>query len=100
MPFTVSKEELLEWAKIEEECNCTIGAGPDYGQNAGIYLAFGKNYVDREKLIALLAERLGAFLPDEEIEKIADSTRKHIAGLVEAKLLEKAPKRKEVAAME
>lgn len=86
MAFTVSPEELLEWAEIEEECDCDISAGYDYGPNAGIYLALGKNYVDREKLIALLAERLGVFLPDEETETIADSIRKHVAERVEAKL--------------
>lgn len=82
-----------QWAKmlaIEEETDCDVSAGFDYGQNTSAYLALGKKYIDSEKLLTLLHERLEPFLTTEDIEHIAEDLIKRTQNLVEARLQQSA----------
>lgn len=82
----MSEAQWAEMLAIEEETNCDISAGFDYGQNTSAYLALGKKYIDSEKLLALLHEQLDPFLTPEDIDDVAKDLINHTKNLVEVKL--------------
>lgn len=86
----MSESQWAEMLAIEEETDCDVSAGFDYGQNTSAYLSLGKKYIDSEKLLALLHERLETFLTTEDIEHIAEDLINHTKNLVEARLRDSA----------
>lgn len=86
MTFKIDPEHLRELAKIEEESNCDIEAGFDWGRSAGDYLASTKSYLDRQKLLAILRESLNDVLEPEDIEAIATDLQNRTQDLVTEKL--------------
>lgn len=73
MEFKITEEEAREFAQLEEAAGCDIGAGFDWGASLGTFLASANSYVDHEKLVELLRDRLGTVLSQEEIEDAARS---------------------------
>jgi hypothetical protein len=71
MNFKITEAEAREFAQLEEAAGCDVGAGFDWGQGLGKFLASTNSYVDHEKLLALLHDRLGTVLSREEIEDAA-----------------------------
>ncbi|MGF1522646.1 MAG: hypothetical protein ACFBSF_10060 [Leptolyngbyaceae cyanobacterium] len=86
MVFEISRDELLEMARIEEEAGCDVEAGFDWGRSAGAYLVSAQNYIDREKLLLLLQEGLSTLLDAEAIDAIATELQNHTKDLVVEKL--------------
>jgi hypothetical protein len=73
MEFKITENEAREFAQIEASAECDIGAGFDWGTSLGKFLASANSYVDHEKLVELLRDRLGTVLSPEEIEDAARS---------------------------
>jgi len=71
MEFKITEEEALEFAQLEASAGCDIGAGFDWGTSLGTFLASTNSYIDHEKLVELLRDRLGTVLSQEEIEDAA-----------------------------
>jgi uncharacterized membrane-anchored protein YjiN (DUF445 family) len=71
MEFNITEAEAREFAQLEEAAGCDVGAGFDWGQGLGKFLASANSYVDHEKLLELLHDRLGTVLSQEEIEDAA-----------------------------
>ncbi|KYC37577.1 hypothetical protein WA1_39600 [Scytonema hofmannii PCC 7110] len=78
MEFKISEEHARAMAQIEEEANCDIGAGFDWGANLGEFLASTNCYIDHRKLLELLSERLEDVLSQEEIEETARSFQEQL----------------------
>ncbi|MGI0488585.1 hypothetical protein ACN4EK_24510 [Pantanalinema rosaneae CENA516] len=73
MEFKITAEAAREFAQLEAAAGCDIGAGFDWGAGLGKFLASANSYVDHEKLVELLHDRLGTVLSQEEIEDAARS---------------------------
>lgn len=86
MAFQLSEARLKELAQIEEEANCDIGAGFDWGQTLDHYLATASSCIDAEKLRALLKERLAHVLSQEELEEVARSFQDQLQSRIMKKL--------------
>lgn len=86
MEFKLSEARLRELAQIEAEANCDIGAGFDWGQNLGTHLKQVNSYVEDEKLMAVLQERLGDVLSKEELQEIVYSFQVQLRDRVIEKL--------------
>lgn len=71
MEFKITEEEAREFAQLEASAGCDIGAGFDWGTSLGTFLASTNSYIDHEKLVELLRDRLGTVLSQEEIEDAA-----------------------------
>jgi hypothetical protein len=78
MEFKITKEEAREFAQLEKSAGCDIGAGFDWGASLGVFLASTNSYVDYEKLVELLRDRLGTVLSQEEIEDAARSFQEQL----------------------
>jgi hypothetical protein len=87
MTFKISQQRLLEMLAIEEECNCDISAGVDYGIHLGDYIASVVNdsppLLNGEKLMGLLREDLGNRLTQSELEKLAAEVQADVRARVE-----------------
>lgn len=68
MTFKIDRRRIQELVQIEEEINCDIGTG----------LTNPINYINRDKLIALLQDELNGHLPAEEIEAIASDVQNQV----------------------
>lgn len=73
MEFKVTEDEARAFAQLEAAAGCDVGAGFDWGASLGKFLASANSYVDHEKLVELLRDRLGTVLSQEEIEDAARS---------------------------
>ncbi len=73
MEFKITEEEAREFAQLEKSAGCDIGAGFDWGTSLGKFLASTSSYIDHEKLVELLSDRLRTVLSPEEIEDAARS---------------------------
>ena len=71
MEFKVTEAEARAFARQEADAGCDVGAGFDWGASLGTFLASADRYVDHEKLVELLRDRLGMVLSQEEIEDAA-----------------------------
>lgn len=80
------EEWLREAARIEEEANCDISAGFDWGASLADYISSSKSFIDREKLISVLQEGLGSLFDQEDIEAIANSVEIQVRGRAIEKL--------------
>jgi hypothetical protein len=77
----------LSWAiGIEDEAGCDISAGLDWGQDLGEYLANAQGCINREKLISVLQEDVGALLSEKEIEDIVNVAQTHVRDRIKEKL--------------
>jgi len=69
-------ENWLRWAvQIEDEADCDISAGLDYGQNLDKYLELLSRHerpISHVKFLEILTDEVGIILSKEEIEKLAD----------------------------
>jgi hypothetical protein len=87
MTFKISQQRLLEMLAIEEECNCDISAGVDYGIHLGDYIASVVNVspplLNGEKLMSLLKEELGNRLTQMELEELAAAVQAGVRARVE-----------------
>jgi hypothetical protein len=80
-------DEWLQWAvKVEDEAGCDIEAGLNFGQHSGEYLAKTQNYIDPEKLMAILREELGTLLSQAELQKIVDAMQKDVHNRIREKV--------------
>ena len=86
MVFKISDKELREVARVEEEADCDVEAGFDWGPNTAAYLRHTQSYIDREKLLALLQEGLAPLLDADDIDAIAIESQNHTKALVTKKL--------------
>ncbi|KYC36549.1 hypothetical protein WA1_43460 [Scytonema hofmannii PCC 7110] len=86
MEFKLSAARLKELAQIEEEANCDIGVGFDWGQKLGDYLLSTHYLIDQAKLITMLHEGLGNVLSTQELEELAIRFQEDLRNRVVAKL--------------
>lgn len=84
--FQLSPEEVREMAKIEEEANCDISAGFDWGANTVEYLRSAGSYINHPQLLSVLTEGLGRILEPQDIEAIAIELQNHTQTLVQEKV--------------
>jgi 4-hydroxy-3-methylbut-2-en-1-yl diphosphate synthase IspG/GcpE len=87
-PMTIEFDEsqLRRLAQIEDEANCDIRAGFDWGQNLGSYLAQSTNSVSHDKFVAMLQENWGNVLSIEELEEVTMSFQQQLQSRVIQKL--------------
>jgi hypothetical protein len=68
-------QNWFRWAaKIEDESDCDISAGLDYGQNLSKYLEMvmsDQKSISRESFVQVLHDQFGSALSQKEIEKLA-----------------------------
>ena len=80
-------DDWLKWAvEIEDEAGCDIQAGLNLGQHSGEYLAKSQGYINNEKLISVLQEKLGTILSQEELEEIVDAMQEDVHNRIREKL--------------
>jgi hypothetical protein len=78
MEFKITEAEAREFARLEETAGCDVGAGFDGGQGLGQFLASTDRYVDHDRLVALLHDRLGTVLSPAEIEEAAQTIQRQL----------------------
>jgi hypothetical protein len=82
MSFKFDEEWLLNAVQIEDEADCDIQAGLDFGQNSDSYISNAKGYINYEKLMIILQESLGTIFQVDELELLAsdlqDRTRERV----------------------
>ena len=86
MELKITEAEAREMAKLEEESDCDISAGPDWGVDLDKVMALGLHpgdsseptLRDRNKFIDLLSEQFGSVLSLKEIEEVATSFQMQI----------------------
>jgi hypothetical protein len=76
--FEFDEEWLREAARIEEEADCDIQAGFDWGANLGDYIASARSFISQEKLMTVFQEELEGLLSQgllsqENIEMIVNA---------------------------
>jgi hypothetical protein len=71
MNFRFNEEWLESAIQIEDEANCDIQAGLEFGQNSAQYISDAKSYIDYEKLMVILKESLGTLFQHDELESLA-----------------------------
>jgi hypothetical protein len=71
MNFEFDEKWLENAVQIEDEANCEIQAGLEFGQDAHTYILEAKSYIDYEKLMVILKEGLGAIFQNDELESLA-----------------------------
>jgi hypothetical protein len=71
MNFEFDEKWLENAVQIEDESNCDIQAGLEFGQDAHTYISEAKSYIDYEKLMVILKEGLGAIFQNDELESLA-----------------------------
>ena len=84
MAQVFTDEWLEETVRIEEEVNCTIGAGLDLGANGAAYLGFVSQFgegIDPERLKAFLRQELfrHPLFDESDVDAIAEAAL-NIAG--------------------
>jgi hypothetical protein len=78
MEFKITEAEAREMAKLEDECNCDISAGPDWGIHLDKVMALGLHPGDSNKFVDLLSEQFGSLMSSDEIEEVAASFQMQI----------------------
>jgi hypothetical protein len=88
MSFKFDEEWLKNAVQIEDEADCDIQAGLDFGQNSDTYISNAKDYINYEKLMLILQESLGTIFQDDELELLAsdlqDRTRERVIQKLQA----------------
>lgn len=80
-------DDWLKWAvEIEDEAGCDVQAGLNLGQHSGEYLAKSQGYINNEKLMSVLQEKLGTILSQEELEEIVDAMQEDVHNRIREKL--------------
>lgn len=80
-------DDWLKWAvEIEDEAGCDVQAGLNLGQHSGEYLAKSQGYINNEKLISVLQEKLGTILSQEELEEVVDALQENVHNRIREKL--------------
>ena len=100
MAQVFTDEWIEETIRIEDEVNCTIGAGPELGANGGAYLSFVSNYgngIDPERLKDFLRQELLRFpcFDEADVEEIAAATLRRAGDRLQQKFV---PKKKRAEA--
>jgi hypothetical protein len=89
MSFEFDEKWLKNAVQIEDEANCDVQAGLDFGQNADTYISEAKSYINYQKLMAILAESLGTIFQTDELEMLASDlqgvTREHVIQKLQTK---------------
>jgi hypothetical protein len=70
MEFKFTEANAIALAEIESASGGVIGAGPELGDRLGEMLRLELFSVDRQKVMALVSERLGEVLSPDEIETL------------------------------
>ncbi len=78
MEFKITEAEAREMAKLEEESDCDISAGPDWGIRLDKVMALALHPGDCNKFIDLLSEQFGSVMSSDEIEEVAASFQMQI----------------------
>jgi predicted DNA-binding protein (UPF0278 family) len=76
--FDFDDKWLEEAILLEEELDCDISAGFDWGVNTASYIAGLKGHLDQAKLTEILQEQLGNLLEQDEIEKIVQDIQNRV----------------------
>ena len=89
MNFKFDEEWLKNAVQIEDEADCDIQAGLDFGRNSDNYISKAKSYIDYEKLMIILKESLGTIFQNDELELLAsdlqDRTRERVIQKLQTK---------------
>lgn len=78
MNLEIDDTELLRLAQIEDDADCDISAGFDFGKNLGNYLSQTLNSVSYERLKEMLQNRVGNALSTEEIDEITSGIEQEL----------------------
>ncbi|MBD2072673.1 hypothetical protein H6F86_01970 [Phormidium sp. FACHB-592] len=91
--FEFDEEWLREVSRVEQESNCDVQAGFDWGANLGDYITSAKSFINQAKLMSVLQEELESLvfqglLSQEDIEIIANAaqscTRDRVIGNIQS----------------
>ena len=89
MNFKFDEEWLKNAVQIEDEADCDIQAGLDFGRNSDNNISKAKSYIDYEKLMIILKESLGTIFQNDELELLAsdlqDRTRERVIQKLQTK---------------
>jgi len=82
MTFKIDEKRFQELVALEEECNCNIGAGIDYGSHIGKYIATvlqtQSQLLNPDRLITFLQGELGEQLSTEDLNAIAAEMQEQV----------------------
>lgn len=79
-------DDWLKWAvEIEDEAGCDVQAGLNLGQYSGEYLAKNQGYINNEKLMSVLQEKLGNILSQEELEEVVNAMQEDVHNRIREK---------------
>jgi hypothetical protein len=92
MEFKITTEEALKMAKFEEEANCNISAGTDWGIHLDKVMELALNPIDPDQLLELIRHQLGNILSLDEIEDLVANFQTQ----AQAKIAEKLTLQKSV----
>ncbi|KAM3096140.1 hypothetical protein ACKFKF_23415 [Phormidesmis sp. 146-12] len=87
MKFTVTEAEARQMAQFEEEVNCDISAGSDWGSDFDQVLELVLTQIDNAKLTELISEQLGQVLSLEEVKELVASFQSQVREKVAEKRL-------------
>jgi len=86
MEFKITAEEALEMAKFEEEANCDISAGSEWGIHLDKVMELALSQVNPAPLVEVLSQQLGNILSPDEIEDLVANFQAQAQAKVTEKL--------------
>jgi hypothetical protein len=86
MSFKFNEEWLKNAVQIEDEVDCDIQAGLDFGRNSDTYISTVNNYINHERLMIVLKKSLGTIFQNDELELLASELQCHTREQVIQKL--------------
>ena len=89
MEFQFTEANAIALAEIEAESGGMISAGPELGDRLGEMLRLELFSVDRQKVMALVSERLGEVLSQDEIETLVADFQLQVQRKVSEKMTSK-----------
>jgi hypothetical protein len=89
MEFKFTEANAIALAEIESESGGIISAGPELGDRLGEMLRLELLSVDRQKVMALVSERLGEVLSQDEIEMLVADFQLQLQRKVSEKMTSK-----------
>ncbi len=89
MEFKFTEANAIALAEIESESGGMISAGPELGDRLGEMLRLELLSVDRQKVMALVSERLGEVLSQDEIEMLVADFQLQLQRKVSEKMTSK-----------
>lgn len=84
--FEFDEEWLRQAVRLEDEADCDIEAGFNWGSDISNYIANRKSLINHNRLMSILQEELGNLLDQEDLEAIANSFQDQVRDRVIEKL--------------